>query len=76
MYVRKVKKAGKTYLYYYKSKRIGNKVKSIYIGRALEEKKIEKPKIIKTPEKKLDKNEIIHNLVNFDNLLNEIHKLI
>ena len=36
MYVRKVKKAGKTYSYYYKSKRIGSKVKSIYIGRALE----------------------------------------
>lgn len=76
MYVRKVKKAGKTYLYYYKSKRIGNKVKSIYIGRALEASKIEKPKIKITHEKKLDKKELVNSLMHFDNLINELDKLI
>ena len=76
MYVRKVKKAGKTYLYYYKSKRIGNKVKSIYVGRALEETKIEKPKIKVSSEKKLDKKDIMTSLISFDNLLNEITRLV
>ena len=76
MYVRKVKKSGKTYLYYYKSKRVGNKVKSIYVGKALEEAKIKKPKIKISSEKRLDKKEIVTSLINFDNLLNEITRLI
>ena len=79
MYVRKVQKGGKTYLYYYKSKRVGNKVKSIYVGRALEASKIEKPKIkhfVKESIKKSNKKDLINNLLSFDNLLNELHKLI
>ena len=74
MYVRKVKKAGKTYLYYYKSQRIGSKVKSIYVGRALEKPKktSEKTKVIKQDIKKID---VVNKLFEFDNLLFEINKL-
>ena len=73
MYVRKIKKSGKVYLYYYKSQRIGNKVKSIYVGRALE-----KPKQLKQViQKKSFKNtELIDNLVEFDKILFEITRLI
>jgi len=72
MYVRKLNKGGKEYLYYYKSKRIGNKVKSIYVGKALE-KKIKKPLIENKEIKNVD---IATSLLEFDNLLNEINKLI
>jgi len=78
MYVRKVKKGGKIYFYYYKSKRTGNKVKSIYVGRALE-KDIEKPIKIKYDSKKEVKKDnlnVVNSLLEFDNLLNEINKLI
>ncbi len=73
MYIRKVKKGKKVYSYYYKSKRIGNKVKSIYVGRALKES-------IKKPAKdeinpKNDKD-IVYSLLEFDNLLNKINSLI
>lgn len=75
MYIRKVKKGNKTYSYYYKSKRIGNKVKSIYVGRALEEG-IKKPvKEISSKEAKKDSNAVNH-LLEFDNLLNEINKFL
>ena len=33
VFVREIKKGGKVYRYLYKSKRIGGKVKSIYVGR-------------------------------------------
>ncbi len=73
MYVRKIKKEGKTYLYYYKSQRIGNKVKSIYIGRALEKpKKYLKNK--STSVEPLKNKELVNNLLEFDNLLFEISK--
>ena len=78
MYIRKVKKGNKTYFYYYKSKRIGNKVKSIYVGKALE-KDIEKPIKIKYDSKKEAKKDnlsVVNSLLEFDNLLNEINKLI
>ena len=78
MYIRKVKKGNKTYFYYYKSKRIGNKVKSIYVGKALE-KDIEKPIRIKyssRKEAKKDNLSVVNSLLEFDNLLNEINKLI
>lgn len=75
MYVRKVKKAGKVYSYYYKSKRVGDKVKSIYVGRALDNK-IEKPDVNKYEKNKLSHKEAINNLLEFDNLLHEINKLI
>jgi heterodisulfide reductase subunit A-like polyferredoxin len=76
MYIRKVKKNGKIYSYYYKSRRIGNKVKSIYVGRALEED-IKKPvkQEVKNIKKEDNKN-IVQNLVEFDNLLNEVNSLI
>ena len=73
MYVRKIKKGGKTYLYYYKSQRIGNKVKSIYVGRALEKPKQLKQVIQKKPFKN---TELIDNLVEFDKILFEITRLI
>lgn len=75
MYIRKLKKAGKTYSYYYESKRIGDKVKSIYVGRALEEPE---RKIKRDFEIKKDKNETsaVSHLLEFDDLLNEINKLI
>ena len=75
MYIRKLKKAGKTYSYYYESKRIGNKVKSIYVGRALGEPE---RKVKKDFEVKKDKNDIsaVSHLLEFDALLNEINKLI
>jgi len=75
MYIRKVKKGRKIYSYYYKSKRIGNKVKSIYVGRALEGK-IEKPELKKEKNINFDYNIISAHLLEFDNLLNEINKLI
>lgn len=75
MYVRKIKKAGKTYLYYYKSQRIGDKVKSIYVGRA-----VQKPKkdIIKKDVaiKPVKNSGMINNLIEFDNLLFEINRLL
>ena len=72
MYVRKVKKGAKTYLYYYKSQRIGNKVKSIYVSKV-----IQKPKKLVKKEIKLVKNtEIVNKLIEFDNLIFEINKLI
>ena len=74
MYVRKIKKEGKTYLYYYKSQRIGNKVKSIYVGRALK-----KPKKLQKEEennlKFLKNSETVNKLIEFDNLLFEINRL-
>jgi hypothetical protein len=72
MYVRKVKKAGKVYSYYYKSRRIGNKVKSIYVGKA-EIKKIEKPFLENKNTKTID---VVKSLLEFDDLLNQINKLI
>lgn len=84
MYIRKVKKGSKTYFYYYKSERIGNKVKSIYVGRALEKvkkpvKKFEDIKVKTTKEvrevKKFKQDNIVNNLLEFDNLLNEINNL-
>ncbi len=76
MYVRKLKKGKKTYFYYYKSKRMGNKVKSIYVGRALKED-IKKPvkNDIGLEARKTDKG-ITYSLLEFDNLLNEINSLI
>ena len=71
MYVRKVKKAGKIYLYYYKSQRIGDKVKSVYLGKVLEKPKEEK-KILKS----VKNTNLINNLLEFDNLLFEINKSI
>lgn len=55
VYIRKVVRGGKVYLYKYKSERVGNKVKSVYIGRVLEggvkEKPVLKKKIVsKKPE--------------------------
>jgi len=79
MYVRKVKKGGKIYSYYYKSQRIGDKVKSIYVGKAVED--IRKP-VVKQTEPNIAKREfkkesdVINHLLEFDNLLNEINKLI
>ena len=75
MYVRKIKKEGKTYLYYYKSQRIGNKVKSIYVGRALEKPK-KKKKEEKNNLKFLKNSETVNKLMEFDNLLFEINKSI
>lgn len=76
MYIRKIKKGNKTYSYYYKSQRIGNKVKSIYIGRTLD-KEIKKPRLNKTNKEAKGKNiNLIDNLLNFDRLLNEINILI
>jgi hypothetical protein len=75
MYVRKIKKAGKTYLYYYKSQRIGDKVKSIYVGRALERPKKETVKKDITI-KPVKSSSMINNLIEFDNLLFEINRLI
>jgi len=83
MYVRKVKKGGKTYLYYYKSQRIGNKVKSIYVGKVLEKpakpSKLSKPKLIpaETSGLKPTKNiSIINSLLEFDKLIFEVNNLI
>ena len=79
MYVRKVRKGGRVYSYYYKSQRIGDKVKSIYVGKAVED--IRKP-TIKQAEPKIAKREfkkesdVINHLLEFDNLLNEINTLI
>ena len=75
MYVRKIKKAGKTYLYYYRSKRIGNKVRSIYVGRALEKPKkdAEEKDITLKPLKNTD---VVNNLLEFDKLLFEIDRLV
>ena len=75
MYVRKIKKEGKTYLYYYKSQRIGNKVKSIYVGRALEKPK-KQHKEEKNNLKFLKNSETVNKLMEFDNLLFEINKSI
>lgn len=69
MYVRKVKKSGKIYLYYYKSQRIGNKVKSVYLGKVLE-----KPKQEKKIPRSIKNTNLINNLLEFDNLLFEINK--
>ena len=79
MYVRKVKKGGKSYSYYYKSQRIGNKVRSIYIGRA--EERVKKPEItreIRKESKGLRKNSlnVVDDLLEFDSLLNNINKMI
>ena len=78
MYVRRVKKGDKVYLYYYKSQRIGDKVKSIYVGKVLEKPK--KTRIIKKEiqdKQKIIKNtETVNNLIEFDNLLFEINRLI
>ena len=74
MYVRKIKKEGKTYLYYYKSQRIGNKVKSIYVGRALEKPK-KQQKEEKNNLKFLKNSETVNKLMEFDNLLFEINRL-
>jgi hypothetical protein len=83
MYIRKVKKGNKFYHYYYKSKRVGNKVKSIYVGRALESdvKGAKSLKIlrVKKPDSPKDYKSnkiIVDNLLEFDNLLNEVNKLI
>ena len=76
MYVRKLKKGGKTYSYYYKSQRIGDKVKSIYVGKAVED--VVKPVIKKEIKREFrkDDNSVANNLIEFDNLLEEINKLI
>ncbi|MEK6932650.1 MAG: hypothetical protein AABW56_02545 [Nanoarchaeota archaeon] len=74
MYLRKVKKAGKTYLYYYKSQRIGSKVKSIYVGRALEKPKKTSGKT-KAIRQDIKKTDVVNKLFEFDNLLFEINKL-
>ena len=81
MYIRKVKKGNKTYFYYYKSERIGNKVKSIYFGKALKEIKkptikIKEIKVKEVKETKEIKHNVVNNLLEFDNLLNEINYLI
>lgn len=76
MYIRKIKKGNKTYSYYYKSQRIGNKVKSIYIGRNLDNE-IKKPTLNKTNKESKNKNlSLVDNLLNFDRLLNETNILI
>ena len=76
MYVRKVKKAGKTYLYYYKSQRTGNKVRSIYVGKVLEKPKKEVAKQVNVELKPEKNTSIVNNLLEFDNLLFEINRLI
>ncbi|MCD4666752.1 hypothetical protein K8R47_03005 [archaeon] len=54
VFKRKIVKNGKTYYYFYKSKRVGSKVKSIYVGRELANKttKSKKKKISKIHKKK------------------------
>jgi len=79
MYVRKVKKGGKVYSYYYKSQRIGNKVKSIYVGRA--EERVKRPEIRKEPIKETrglrkENLNVVNNLIEFDSLLSNINKMI
>lgn len=69
VYKRRIKKGGKVYTYFYKSQRVGDKVKSIYIGKSLE--KEEKPK---RPEPKDRK--IVSSLVEFDQLLEKVQLLI
>ncbi len=77
MYVRKVKKAGKVYLYYYKSQRSGNQVKSIYVGKVLEKPKKSLVRKSKNNNQNITKNlELTNNLIEFDNLLFEINRLI
>ena len=77
MYVRKVKKAGKTYLYYYKSQRVGDKVRSIYVGKVLEKPKrlvqVTQPKQ-EISYKSLKNTQVVNNLIEFDKLLFEINK--
>ena len=75
MYVRKVKKGGKVYSYYYKSQRIGNKVKSIYVGRA--EERVKRPEIRKEPIKETrglrkENLNVVNNLIEFDSLLSKV----
>ena len=77
MYIRKVKKGGKTYLYYYKSQRKGNKVKSIYVGKALEkpsDKLLKKES--KTSQKINKNNDMVNSLIEFDTLLFDINKML
>ncbi len=74
MYVRKVKKGGKTYLYYYKSERKGDKVKSVYVGKALE--KPVKDIRPKEPKQLIKKNDAVNNLMELDHLFFELNRLI
>ena len=69
VYKRRIKKGGKVYTYFYKSQRIGDKVKSIYIGKTLDEE--ERPKRPGRKEKK-----IVSNLIEFDQLLEKLQVLI
>jgi len=76
MYVRKVKKGGKTYLYYYKSQRKGNKVKSIYVGKALEKPSDKILKKERAYQKISKNNEMVNSLLEFDTLLFDINKML
>jgi len=76
MYVRKVKKGGKTYLYYYKSQRKGNKVKSIYVGKALEKPSDKILKKERAHQKINKNNDMVNSLLEFDTLLFDINKML
>ena len=60
VFVREIKKGGKIYRYLYKSKRVGGKVKSIYIGREEVKHPSGEPskKITKVTKKSVSRNKL------------------
>jgi len=70
VFVREIKKGGKVYRYRYKSKRVGGKVKSIYIGREevkhpykkITSKKVKHKVSKKTHKKPSSKPHVVHHV--------------
>jgi len=61
VFVREIKKGGKTYRYLYRSKRVNGKVKSIYVGREeIKSRANSKAKSMKTPARKFIFKNIVH----------------
>lgn len=68
VFVREIRKGGKVYRYLYKSKRIGGKVKSIYVGREevkhspTHKKTVSKKAKHKVPKKTISKQHVVHHV--------------
>ena len=82
VFVRKIKKHGKIYNYLYESKRVGDKVISVYKGKVNDKKKEVKQDILRgfneiliNINRFIEKSEVESAKISYSNLLEEYNKI-